>query len=323
MNRRLAALVVAALVLVGLAWWARARDGATLPVPWAPPRLAVGRDQGAGSSLATPRGPEVEYGVVACTVEAALGDDPGQLVARNEDGGTAMSVAADRVLNLQLPPGEWQINWHGGGTGHAAQLRRIGMVDVVAGEVQRCTVPASGWSVSGEVRDKRGEPRVGDVVEGCGGRTETDEAGRFLLRASRGDCLIRAWAADGLLSRPSEPLYFDPFDPPVSATLRVDAGEIGGVGLGLRGSGDGLHISMVAPGTPAEAAGLQIGDVIVAVDGAPAAGWSVVRGIEAITGEPGTRVRLRVEGVDGDAEHDLIRTRLGEPASVAGDTGDE
>lgn len=324
MRRRLIVIVLLALALLGLAWWAGARDGEASARGWSPPRLAVGRDASPRGAVARADGAELGYGIVACTVDEAWGDEPGRLVARSEAGDTAMSADGALPLTLHLAPGEWEVSWHGGGTGRGAQLRRLGVLDVEAGQVHRCAVPVAGWAVSGNVLDSHGEPRVGDRVEGCGAHTVTDEAGLFTLQVTRGDCLVRAWTSDGLLHRPSEPLYVDVFDLPVSPTLRVDASAIGGVGLGLRSAADGLHVTMVAAGSPAEAADLVVGDVVAAVNGASAAGWSVVQGIEAITGEPGTRVRLRIRGADGtgEADVDLVRERLeAEPASSSADTG--
>ena len=62
---------------------------------------------------------------------------------------------------------------------------------------------------------------------------------------------------------------------------------------------DGLLILAVAPGGPAEAAGLLPGEVITAVDGQSLAGEARYEGADLIQGEEGTAVTLTVRGTDG------------------------
>ncbi len=318
MPRRLLILIAVAAGLLALAVWARARDVGSPSGGWSPPRLAFGERRAGG---AVPGDPQLDWGVVSCTVDEALGEDPGRLLARNEEDGTAVSAASGRTLTLTLAPGEWHVTWRGAGIGRQTQSRRLGLVELDEGQVERCIIGGSGWTVSGNVLDDRGEPEVGAIVEGCDAEVLSGEAGRFALTVTRGDCLVRAWSTDGLLRRPSEPLYFDAFDPPVSPTFRVPGGEIGGVGLGLLGSAEGLHVNLVAPGGPGDLADVALGDIIVAVDGAATAGWSVVHGVEVITGTPGTRIRLRIRRGTEESELDLVRARIGDTNSVVVDTG--
>lgn len=318
MPRRLVAFVAVAACLLALALWARARDVGSPSGGWSPPSLAFGERRAQGALAGNP---ELEWGVVACTVDGALGEDPGRLLARNEEDGTAVSAASGRTLTLTLAPGEWQVTWRGAGTGGQPQSRRLGLVELDAGQVERCAIGGTGWTLSGNVLDDQGEPQVGAIVEGCGAEVESGEAGRFTLTAARGDCLVRAWATDGLLRRPSEPLYFDAFDPPVSPTFRVPGGDIGGVGLGLRGAADGLHVDLVTPDGPGDLADVARGDIIVAVDGAETAGWSVIHGVEVITGTPGTRIRLRIRRGTEAFDLDLVRARIEESTTAVVDTG--
>ena len=76
------------------------------------------------------------------------------------------------------------------------------------------------------------------------------------------------------------------------------------VGIGVTvnyESEDGLTIVEVTEGGPAEAAGLQGGEVITAVDGFSLAGEARYEGAERIQGEEGTTVTLEVLGTDGEA----------------------
>lgn len=315
MRRRFAILFVVAVALIGLALWAQFQDQAAPPGGWRPPKLAAGRARNVPAALGDPD-VAIEWGVVTCTVDLALGDDPGRLVARSTEDQTAVSTTEGRALTLNLAPGEWTVNWHSGGGSRTSELRRLGMVEVDAGEVQRCTLPKAGWTLSGNVVDLHGEPQVGAWVEGCRTETRTDEHGVFTLALQRGDCLVRAWTADGALRRPGEPLYFSPFDPPVSPTFRLDTAQIGGVGLALVGATEGLRVSYVLPGGPGENAGIEAGDVIVEAHGESTAGWSVTHGVETITGTPGTQVRLRVVRGDVESEYELVRARIEEEEVV-------
>lgn len=307
-NRRLLLVVLAAVALLGLAAWLRRRDDAGLPGGWRPPRVSVGRDQNPVDAFGRGRAPE--WGVVSCAVDAALGDDPGRLIARGGDNQTVTARQEGRELTMELEPGEWTLSWRGAAGDRPAESRRLGLMEVEAGEVARCSIGPRGWTVTGEVRDLHGELLEGELVEGCGASTHTDESGRFSLVVSRGDCLIRAWALDGMLRRPSEPVYFSPFDVPASPTFRVDTTEIGGVGLGLVGTNRGLRVSMVVDGGPGSRSGIEVGDVIVTVDHAPVRGWTVEAGVEAITGPPGTRVQLGVERGEATQTYGLVRERV-------------
>ena len=138
--------------------------------------------------------------------------------------------------------------------------------------------------------------------------------------ARRGDCLVRAWSHDGQLRRPGDAEYFDAFAPASSLDLRVNVDPIGGVGMGLSSGTEGLAVAFVTEGSPAAAAGIEGGDVVVAVDGVSAAGWSILRGVQAITGEPGTSVEVRVR-TQAEEEHtySVVRARIAE--ADAADTG--
>lgn len=76
-------------------------------------------------------------------------------------------------------------------------------------------------------------------------------------------------------------------------------------------SEEGLQIIEVTAGGPAEAAGLQAGELITAVDGFSLAGEARYEGAERIQGEEGTTVTLEVRSADGQIRTvKLTRTRL-------------
>ena len=74
-----------------------------------------------------------------------------------------------------------------------------------------------------------------------------------------------------------------------------------------------LHIEAVAAGGPAEAAGLQAGEDITAVDGRPLTVENVSEATALIQGEEGTQVVLTVRGLDGvEREAAVTRGRVEE-----------
>ncbi len=321
MPRRLALLLLAAALLLGVAWSLRRADVGGLR-EWRPPQVSFGRDVPVRAGAAVEADGR-EWGTVSCVVDEALGEEPGRLVAADADGGAAVvSTASGRELSLVLAPGDWRVTWHAKEEGRRAEVRRIGLVEVEAGSVERCRIEGAGWTITGQVRDLDGAPTPGAMVEGCGAEATADDNGRYSLVSRRGDCLLRAWSRDGQLRRPGEAEYFDAFAPPAAIDLRVNVDPIGGVGLGLGSGTEGMSVAFVAEGSPAAAAGIVAGDVVVAVDGTSAAGWSVLRGVQAITGEPGTRVRLRIRSVSGEEQElGLERARIEEAEPAAPDTG--
>jgi RNA polymerase sigma factor (sigma-70 family) len=87
------------------------------------------------------------------------------------------------------------------------------------------------------------------------------------------------------------PLTIDlaPLAPGEAPTL-----ELVGIGVKLGGDADALRVDGVIAGGGAEAAGLQLGDRIVAVDGQPVDALGLDGAIARIRGAAGTRVRLLV-----------------------------
>lgn len=84
--------------------------------------------------------------------------------------------------------------------------------------------------------------------------------------------------------------YFDPKQ--FEQFEQVTEGRFSGVGLGVTGVKQGLRVSEVFPGSPAEKAGIKRGDVITAVDGRSIAGLDATLATGMIKGDPGTEVTL-------------------------------
>jgi carboxyl-terminal processing protease len=114
-------------------------------------------------------------------------------------------------------------------------------------------------------------------------------------------------AVNGLLDTLSDSgtFYVDP------ATYQVSVMPSGTFeGIGATVSEQDGQIVIVAPirGTPAEAAGIVSGDVIIAVDGESTEGWTVDKAVLKIRGPRGTDVVLTIRHPEGDIE-DITITR--------------
>ena len=60
-----------------------------------------------------------------------------------------------------------------------------------------------------------------------------------------------------------------------------------------------LMISSVIPGSPAELAGLNAGDIIEKIDGSKTQGIGVAKAAQLIKGKEGTKVKLSIVKIDG------------------------
>ena len=100
------------------------------------------------------------------------------------------------------------------------------------------------------------------------------------------------------------------FMDPVQADLFKEDldGSFGGIGATVNMTDEGLlRVTKPLPGSPAEEAGLQVGDIIVEVDGQSIQGMDLVKAIMLIRGPEDTAVRLLVRRVDGSTSQLTIR----------------
>ena len=110
--------------------------------------------------------------------------------------------------------------------------------------------------------------------------------------------------------------FSDYFSPESLARFNDEiAGRFSGIGLTVTEVKQGLRIEKVFPGSPAEQAGLESGDLIVSVEGKSIAGESSEVSTEKIKGPEGTDVTIGVKGsADGKVrELEIERAQISLP----------
>ncbi len=91
--------------------------------------------------------------------------------------------------------------------------------------------------------------------------------------------------------------------------MTMTTGKYGGIGSVIRQSGDFVMVAQPYEGSPADKAGLIIGDKIVAIEGESAKGWSVSDVSSKLKGTPNTELNIRVKRLLDDNEEDITITR--------------
>ena len=111
--------------------------------------------------------------------------------------------------------------------------------------------------------------------------------------------------------------YTSFIEPEIAAILQEDSsGSFQGIGAFVRMRDDGnLEIVGIIAGSPAEDAGLQDGDLVLAVDGQSIVGYGIYEAIALIRGPAGTEVTLLVErsGVEEPFAVALTRAEVAIP----------
>lgn len=122
------------------------------------------------------------------------------------------------------------------------------------------------------------------------------------------------------ISRQHEDRFSHYFDP--AAVEQFDqaiSGKFTGVGLTVTGVPRGLRVARVIGGAPADQAGINVGEVIVSVDGKSIAGEAVEEVTARIKGPAGTTVELGVEPPEGGPARQLkiVRSEVRLPPTRA------
>jgi carboxyl-terminal processing protease len=109
-------------------------------------------------------------------------------------------------------------------------------------------------------------------------------------------------AVDGLLDELRDPytVYLAPDR--LRRLSESTSGTYGGVGIQIDVRDGWIVVVTPLPGTPAEKAGIQFGDRVVAIDGKVTRGWTQEEASKALRGKKGSRVALTIER-PGVTEH--------------------
>lgn len=101
----------------------------------------------------------------------------------------------------------------------------------------------------------------------------------------------------------------------VSAFEMLTTGKYGGIGSIIRKKGDYVIITQPYENSPADKAGLKIGDRILKIGDEDAKGFTVEEVSSRLKGDPNTAIRLTIESLDGTVrELQLMRERISIPA---------
>lgn len=126
------------------------------------------------------------------------------------------------------------------------------------------------------------------------------------------DSTLWTRALDGLVEALEDP-YASVFTPSeVEAFEEENTGNYAGIGVQITQLNDVVTVTAVFRGTPADGAGIQVGDVIVGVDGDATLEWTTQQVSDVIRGPAGTEVRVRVqrEGYTQPLAVDMVRDEV-------------
>jgi len=91
-------------------------------------------------------------------------------------------------------------------------------------------------------------------------------------------------------------------------------GQFAGIGASVQQKADQIVIASVLPGTPAEKAGIHVGDVITAVDGQSTKGWTADTAVNHIRGQANTQVQIQVSRNGQAMTFNLTRQEINVPS---------
>ena len=91
-------------------------------------------------------------------------------------------------------------------------------------------------------------------------------------------------------------------------------GQFAGIGASVQQKADQIVLAGILPGTPAEKAGLHVGDVITAVDGQSTNGWTADMAVNAIRGQANTQVKIEVSRNGQTMTFNLTRQEINVPS---------
>lgn len=89
----------------------------------------------------------------------------------------------------------------------------------------------------------------------------------------------------------------------------MTTGKYGGLGSLIRQKGEWVIFAQPYQGSPADRAGIRIGDRILAIDGESTQGWTTAQVSSRLKGDPNTRVKVKIRRLLDDQEVELTLKR--------------
>jgi hypothetical protein len=327
-GRRWRTVAFLGLALGGLLWWAwrveTPEESAQASLDVAPRRRAPARERVITPPPLRPlgtldaRGEDSQMGevvsptiTVRCRAEATLLAVLAEVVV--EGALAPYTVEGDElVLTEMLPVGRMTLLAEG-----SAAIQAV-WVETETPGLGRCLEEPLALTPSGMVRgvimNLSEWPRAWTVVRVCGDTLRTSPDGRFQMIVEAGVCDVYAQRRDGLFFASSEVITLE-IEPGSEHEVELWLPDYrqGGVGMGIVEHDEGVQIERVLQGGAAAEAGLQPGDVVLEVDGVPAAALTLEEFVQVTTGEAGTDVELiisRGEGSDREESIYLLDRRV-------------
>lgn len=118
--------------------------------------------------------------------------------------------------------------------------------------------------------------------------------------------VLMAGAAEGMVRDLDPYTEFIP-ESEMSDFEVLTTGKYGGIGSIIRQKEDYVRIAQPYENSPADRAGLKIGDRILAIDGKSVAGFTTEEVSKRLKGEPGSKVKVTVRHLDDTEETAVIR----------------
>lgn len=294
-------------------------------LPAEPVALEAEGPGGTAAARVTP-GEEVVLRLGRGSVVVRLQDDLGRpvtdgvlLVRGVETGATQrrLVLAPDGVTKLELARGPWDITLEASGRGRSGTAR----VEIGDAPLEVLLSLEVAVAVRGAVRDaENGLPLSGAQIDAFSGgaanpfriSVATDARGEFVLPPTPRSAQLVArhpqyrsatrQAGEG--ERWDVALARAPHEVPAAPAFQFE-----GVGMVLDNRSGSVLVASVNEGGPAERAGVQKGDEILAVEGAPVAGMPIEQVVGVIRGPAGTPVRLQLRR-SGQSFVVTVRRRL-------------
>ena len=111
--------------------------------------------------------------------------------------------------------------------------------------------------------------------------------------------------------------YYIPADEYAAYMEQMNNAYVGiGVTITVMEDNSGFEIMEVTPGSSAEEAGLQVGDVIIAIEGQSTAGMTTTEGRDLVRGDEGTTVKLTLDRAGERIELDVERRKVMVPVAT-------